>query len=53
VTSGLTAAAELRAAITAFDCCNTASRRVGAPEQRRPRGAIGQLDEIIRAFKST
>ncbi len=53
VTRALSAAAELRAALELFDDCNSAARRVGAPEQRRPRGTIGHLDEITRAFRST
>jgi hypothetical protein len=48
--TALRAVAELRAAVELFDSCNSASRRVGAPEQRRPRGIIAYLDEITRAF---
>jgi hypothetical protein len=50
VTSALKAVAELRAALEIFDNCNSAARRVGAPEQRRPTGILGYLDNLASAF---
>jgi hypothetical protein len=50
VTSALKAAAELRAALELFDSCNSAARRVGSPEIRRPIGILGYLDNLARAF---
>jgi hypothetical protein len=50
VTRALSAAAELRAALELFDGCNSAARRVGSPEIRRPIGILGYLDNLCRAL---